>query len=169
MIPVYIFIKDEKKLRTINDKFTKFMYAPIALVCTCIFIAFNLVLLPFAYLAAIAKKIKLLRARKNVSQRNIQESDTTWSDLAKFICLGIPMLLISQGRDAYTFLILLFRDDVKEFKDDAENEYVLTEDQFNSLEKFVAQEMKLKKQVQEELVNDKESNNEVEPNNFVIT
>ena len=79
------------------------------------------------------------------------------------------MLLISQGRDAYTFLILLFRDDVKEFKDDAENEYVLTEDQFNSLEKFVAQEMKLKKQVQEELVNDKQSNNEVEPNNFVIT
>ena len=60
MIPFYLLVKDENKLRYINDIFTKFMFAPVALISTIVFLAFSLILLPFAYLIAIAKKVKLV-------------------------------------------------------------------------------------------------------------
>ena len=49
MIPFYMCIKDEKKLRRINGVFTKVMFAPVALLITVLFMALNLLLLPFAY------------------------------------------------------------------------------------------------------------------------
>ena len=64
MIPVYLLVKDEKTLIKLNDRFTKLLFAPIALLTTTVFMALNLLLLPFAYLAAILKKIKLIRGRK---------------------------------------------------------------------------------------------------------
>ena len=60
MIPFYLLVKDEAKLLYVNDMFTKFMFAPVALISTFIFLALSLLLLPFAYLAAISKKIKLI-------------------------------------------------------------------------------------------------------------
>ena len=127
MIPFYMFIKDEQKLRRMNDVYCKFMFVPSALCLTVIFSVANLLLVPFAYLAAIFKKIKLLRDRKDYTKRKIKESDTTVSDLAKFILLGIPMLLMSVGKDAYIFLTLTYREDVKEYGDECEKEHCLTE------------------------------------------
>ena len=49
------------------------------------------------------------------------------SDLVKFILLGIPMLLMAVGKDAYIFLILTYREDVKEYGDECEKEHCLTE------------------------------------------
>lgn len=73
MIPFYVLVKDEQKLIRVNDIFTKAMFAPIAIMITALFMAINLVLLPFAYVAAIIKKVKLL-ADKNSSRRKIMPS-----------------------------------------------------------------------------------------------
>ena len=57
MVPFYCCVKDERTLRNVNNKFTQILFIPIALVFTAIFMAFNLLLLPFAFLAAIYKKL----------------------------------------------------------------------------------------------------------------
>ena len=64
-LPFAFCVKDEKRLMKINDYFTKFMFVPIAFFFTILFSIFNLMMLPFAYLMAIYKKILLLNhARK---------------------------------------------------------------------------------------------------------
>ena len=63
MAPVYFYVKDQKQLKKINDTFTKVIFVPVALSFTALFMAINFVLLPFAYLAAIFKKIKLVNIR----------------------------------------------------------------------------------------------------------
>ena len=42
-------------------------------------------------------------------------SDMPWLDLLLFIILGIPMLIVATLRDTLSFLIMTYRDDVKEF------------------------------------------------------
>ena len=53
MIPFYCCVKDEKTLRWGNDLFTRFLFAPIAILITLTFMAINLLLIPFAYISAI--------------------------------------------------------------------------------------------------------------------
>lgn len=60
MIPFYLLVKDEDKLRKGNDILVKIMFAPLALAILLLFMALNLLLLPLAYLAAILKKVKLI-------------------------------------------------------------------------------------------------------------
>lgn len=57
MIPYYMLETNQKRLRRVNDIFTKVMFVPLALIITAIFMVQNLILLPFAYLAAIYKKM----------------------------------------------------------------------------------------------------------------
>lgn len=120
MLPFYIFTKDEQRLRQVNESFTKFTFSPVALILTVFFATFNLVTLPFAYLVAIAKKIQLLRSqylyeKQNKSKMQRIESSDTLKDLLLFILLGIPILILGQIRDAYDFLKLTYRDDIKDF------------------------------------------------------
>ena len=120
MVPFYCCIKDEKRLRKLNDNFTKVIFAPVALVFTAIFIAANLALLPFAYLGALYKKLQLLRQKNRLDVRvacltTDRAKKVTWTDILFFFCLGIPILLCAQLKDAYTFLRLIYRDDIKEF------------------------------------------------------
>mmetsp|Transcript_564 Transcript_564/g.915 ORF Transcript_564/g.915 Transcript_564/m.915 type:complete len:236 (+) Transcript_564:879-1586(+) len=61
MIPFYLLVKNDKTLKWGNDLFTRVMFAPLALIFTALFMAVNLLLLPFAYLSAIFQKVKLLR------------------------------------------------------------------------------------------------------------
>ena len=116
MIPFYLFVKNESVLIRVNDIFTKVLYAPIALLITLLFIVLNALLLPFAYFAAILKKIKLLRSQRKPNFR-LSEGATpqTCLDLTVFIFAGLPILALNQFKDAYHFLKLVYRDDVKEF------------------------------------------------------
>ena len=57
MIPFYLFIKDDRRLRQVNDAYTKFSFLPLALFLTLIFMVLNLVSLPFAFIVAIMKKV----------------------------------------------------------------------------------------------------------------
>lgn len=53
LLPFFCCIEDENRLRYINDLFTKVSYAPVALILTVLFVISNLIMMPFAYLAAI--------------------------------------------------------------------------------------------------------------------
>ena len=86
MIPFYALITNEDQLRRMNDFFTKAMFLPIALGYTALFMAVNLLLLPFAYLAAIVKKIKLLTLKAKVDMV---------VDLIMFVLAGVPLLLVA--------------------------------------------------------------------------
>ena len=129
MIPFYVFVKDEERLRRGNDLFTKMIFAPIALMLTGIFMALTLVMVPFAYLAAIAKKIMLMRPKKRVSS----EDDSSKlmqkvADLLLFIPIGIPFLFIAWLKDAGYFLRNTYRSDVREYGEStAREEHIITE------------------------------------------
>ena len=60
MCPFCLIVKDEDKLKYVNDVFTKVIFAPVAILLTVLFLALSLLCLPFAYLSAIVKKIKLI-------------------------------------------------------------------------------------------------------------
>ena len=113
MIPFYVYIKDKKKLIRMNDLFTKAMFMPIAIMITAMFMVINLILLPFAYFAAIFKKLSLLTDKSKhqskmipstsealnqmaqMQQFEVSQIDTSWIDLIFFIILGIPVLLLA--------------------------------------------------------------------------
>ena len=65
-------------------------------------------------------------------------SKTPWVDLLLFIILGLPMLVLAQLKDTFNFLLLSYRRDVREFGFDMHKEVILTEEQFENLELFVA-------------------------------
>ena len=149
MIPFYMLVTDEKRLISVNDKFTKVMFAPIAVILTCIFMAMNLLLLPFAYLAAIYKKFQLLVNKPKNQPRFLTSESLTptantasLTDLVSFILLGLPLLLMAQLRDAVQFLFLEFREDVNEFGFGFSKEHIMTEGQFEILEQFCQEEVK---------------------------
>ena len=141
MAPFYLYIKDQKLLKKVNDAFTKVIFGPAALAITALFVALNLVLLPFAYLAAIYKKAKLVNMRlpkrhERGDRVRDMRSDSPSVELITFVLLGLPILLIDQLKDAYIFLSLMYRDDVKEFGLETLKETFLTEEQFECLEAF---------------------------------
>ena len=119
------------------------MFAPFAFLLMILFLALSLALLPFAYLSAIIKKIKLIvnvrgKFTKKKSLRvKLVISKTPWADLFMFIILGVPILIIATFKDSYNFLLLSYRKDVMEFGFDNIKEYILTEEQFENLEAFV--------------------------------
>ena len=64
LIPIFCCCrKDEKQAISINDVFTKIVFAPIALCSVAVFAAFSLVMVPFAYLKALVDKIRILRVQ----------------------------------------------------------------------------------------------------------
>ena len=69
MIPFYLCVKDENRLKYVNDVFTKVIFAPVAVLLTVIFLALSLICLPFAYLSAIVKKVKLIMNVKGKVKR----------------------------------------------------------------------------------------------------
>ena len=58
LLPYYFCVKEEKRLVAVNEAFKKLVFLPIALIMSCLFAAFSLLMVPFAYLQAI--RIKLL-------------------------------------------------------------------------------------------------------------
>ena len=100
MIPVYMCVKDKKKLKRINDVFTKLIFFPTALAITAFFIAFNLVLIPFAYLTTVFKKAKMMCVdmsgqRKTGERVKNMKSKSPGGDFLLFLLLGLPMLIVT--------------------------------------------------------------------------
>lgn len=59
-MPFFCCVKDEKRLRSVNDTYVKGAFLPLAFLTTLIFITGNLIMMPFAYLTAIGQKVKLV-------------------------------------------------------------------------------------------------------------
>lgn len=64
LIPVLTLVNDKQTLQQINMVIFYICYTPVFLVVLAIFIAVNIVLIPFAYLKTVAHKIALLRRFK---------------------------------------------------------------------------------------------------------
>lgn len=106
LVPFYCCNKDERRLQSCNDTFSKLVYAPIALVFSILFALMNLVLLPFAYLAAIYHKVALLCAlskkkaksgkkSKSKDKKAKRTTDQVLIDLFVFIVFGVPILVLA--------------------------------------------------------------------------
>ena len=96
LVPLFLATKDEKVLTKWNLLHTKVSYSPMALMLTVLFMALNLVLLPFAYLVAIYKKLKLILGRKKLSKELrllVKVESSSWADLVMFVILG-PLILL---------------------------------------------------------------------------
>ena len=93
--PLFIVVKDERKLRSMNWFFTVIGYVPVALLLLVLYIPANLIMLPFSYVAALIKKVYLIR-RNSVL------------DLILFLIFGLLILLVSVIKDSFEFTLHLF-------------------------------------------------------------
>ena len=117
LLPVYFFVKNQDTLISLNDKFTRVQYLPLAIIFTAIFAVLNLCIVPFAYLSALIKKVNLALNRQERLQSELSkhtEVDNPFSDFGLFLLLGLPMLVVSALLDTLYFMGNLYRDDVKE-------------------------------------------------------
>ena len=94
LMPYWICVKDRKKLKAFNDGVYGVAYFFVTIIISAVFIAFNLVMLPFAYLKTCVHKVNLLR------QNKIQ-----CSACFGYFLLGLPLLLISQVTDLWSFIV----------------------------------------------------------------
>ena len=100
MIPFYVFVKDEDTLRRGNNVFSMILYAPLALVFTAIYMTCSLALVPFAYLAATMKKMKLLFLSKTTySDEDLEINTPTAGEFGMFVLLGLPILICAWAKD----------------------------------------------------------------------
>ena len=60
LVPFYCCLKDERRITSINETFSKAVFLPVALVFTALFAVINLALVPFAYLMALYQKSRIL-------------------------------------------------------------------------------------------------------------
>lgn len=68
--PVFLMIKNPRKLKKLNHTLTLITYIPLATVLVLVFIAGNTIMMPFAYVYALIHKIKLCMAPRIHRSRN---------------------------------------------------------------------------------------------------
>ena len=81
LAPLCIVVTDPVKLRKMNWFLTMIGYFPVSVLLIALYIPANFVMLPFAYLAALAKKIQLI-------------SSSSVCDFLVFLTLGWLILLL---------------------------------------------------------------------------
>ena len=94
VMPLLICIKNETKLKYINEICCLLVYGPLSLFLFAVFIAVNMALLPFAYLKAVIYKSLLVIRYKTCSY---------FGQLCMYIVMGVPFLLCAQVTDLYRF------------------------------------------------------------------
>lgn len=90
MTPVFLLIKNPRRLKKINHSLTLMSYLPLASILIAVFAAFNLLMLPFAYVYALIHKIKLCFAPRIHRSRK-----SLLTDMGMFLALGIVLLSLS--------------------------------------------------------------------------
>lgn len=86
LLPVYLCIKDDKKLERFNMKVCYVMYLPLAFVFGVGFAICNMVMIPFAYLKALVHKFLIFK-RKMKPKKGFQ--------MVFFLLFGIPLLIMN--------------------------------------------------------------------------
>ena len=94
LTPYWLCVSDRKRLKAFNDNVYGVAYFFVTILISAVFIALNLVMLPFAYLKTCVHKVNLLR------QNRIE-----CSSCFGYILLGLPLLLLSQITDLWAFIV----------------------------------------------------------------
>ena len=94
-MPPLVCIKDRTVLERINKILCYIVYFPISVILLTIFMLVNAALLPLAYCKTVYHKLLLLFHYKSKGH---------CKNLAIFICLGLPILIIAQIFDAVRFM-----------------------------------------------------------------
>lgn len=97
LLPYYMLVKDKARLLWFNQRFLLATYGCLAVVFAAVFIAVNLLLMPFAYLKTCAHKINLAR-KEMISVK----------ECLSYLALGLFLMLVSQVTDLWAFLKTLF-------------------------------------------------------------
>jgi len=99
-VPVFYFVKNQRRLKQINDAAIKFVFGIYAALLLAVFMAVNLALVPFAYVKTLIHKVTLFRHYHGKDQLK---------NVAVFALIGLPLLLCSQVTDVYYFLRHTFK------------------------------------------------------------
>jgi len=105
-LPMFAFTKNKKKLRCLNNTLARVGFLPFACLATVCFAVINLLIAPVAYCITLFRKAKQLHRMSHLL------------DFLFFLCLGLPMLLLSQAADLVHFFmhIYTFRKDYLPYK-----------------------------------------------------
>lgn len=117
LLPFYIVIKNTDTLTAITRISTTGHYTFVMLFIGFAYIVGNLILLPFAYLKTVAHKVSLL-ARRRVSLIGC----------LLYVVFGLPLLIVSQFTDFYTFLLVSYSSRKRYQSDEV---FTVSLDQFN--------------------------------------
>ena len=93
LLPYYALVKDKKRLETFNSRVYCSVYAIFVVFLAAIFLALNLIMMPFAFIKTCVHKINL--ARMGI---------IPWCQPLVYFISGLPLLLISQVTDLWAFL-----------------------------------------------------------------
>lgn len=97
LLPIYTCISNRDTLESFNRGVFKTIYAVFLIPLSALFLALNLVMLPFAYLKTCYFKIRLtLKGRIEASE------------IFVYIVIGLPVLIFTQVTDLWDFLKLSF-------------------------------------------------------------
>ena len=99
-----LFDKRGKTITKDNSAIQLFFYLPLSLVATVVFVVFNILSLPVAYVTAIITKYKLLKKRRLL---NMSSASSTM-DLSTFVVVGWAYLLLGIIKDTAVFYKHLF-------------------------------------------------------------
>lgn len=128
--PLLLVIKNDETLRQMNTFMSIIGYLPFALVTTAVFMAASIVMVPFAYLAALGKKFQLIF--QSAEARSV-------IDLIFFLVFGLILLAVRVPIDSCYFYWHLFSFNADTVKDK------LLVDELMTLEEFKAVMSYLKK------------------------
>jgi hypothetical protein len=96
-VPGYFFMRCQENLIKYSQMLMHLLFAPIAFSCFVIFLVFNALLIPIAYLVSIMFKF-------NILFKDMQRSSLdVILEIIFFLIFGIPMLTISYFIDAFWF------------------------------------------------------------------
>ena len=84
LLPVYMCVRDKKKLECLTNTMYMALYSVVALVLSIYYMIANLIMMPFAYLKTIAHKINLVRMRK-----------ISGLDCLQYVAVGLPLLFVA--------------------------------------------------------------------------
>ncbi len=105
LLPLYIVFKPRsRQIEQINRIAMLILYFPISVVLLVVFVTLNLLVMPFAYFAAIINKIQIIKKFSHLERK----PQTLIADLIAFVVIGWLFLLVAQFNDSIRFYSHLF-------------------------------------------------------------
>jgi len=123
LLPLYAMIKDKTRLIQLTKTVYMLLYTVVALMLSVYYLIANLLMMPFAYLKTCGHKISLL-TKKRIGLANC----------LLYILIGLPLLIVAQATDLYTFLLVSFSTRKRYQSDDI---FVITTAQFDEVHQIL--------------------------------